>query len=63
MRLFKKYTGFTVITYITNLKLEHALIDIKSGTGIADIAYKYFCRKFKDRYGMSPHKYCTDSEN
>lgn len=41
MRLFKKYTGFTIITYITNLKLEHALIDIQSGAGIADVAYKY----------------------
>ena len=70
MRLFKKYTGFTIITYITTLKLEHALLDIQSGAGIADVAYKYsftdaayFCRKFKDRYKMSPHRYCTDSKN
>ena len=70
MRLFKKYTGFTIITYITNLKLEHALLDIQSGAGIADVAYKYsftdaayFCRKFKDRYKMSPHRYCKDSKN
>lgn len=64
MRLFKNYTGETVVSYIQNLRLEAAKTDILNGRNITETAYNYdfsdpayFCRLFKKKYGLSPLKY------
>ena len=64
MRLFKSYTGETVISYMQNLRLEAAKTDILNGRNITETAYNYdfsdpsyFCRMFKKKYGLPPLKY------
>lgn len=64
MRLFKNYTGETVVSYIQNHRLETAKTDILNGRSITETAYNYdfsdpayFCRLFKKKYGLPPLKY------
>lgn len=64
-RSFKKYTGFTVNEYVTQLRLEQAKDLLRTTTlpanrigalvGIAD--ENYFYRLFRKHTGQSPHKY------
>lgn len=64
-RSFKKYTGFTLNDYITQLRLERAKELLRSTVlpankvcfmvGIND--ENYFYRLFKKHVGISPHKY------
>ena len=66
MRLFKTYTGETVNSYIQIHRLEKACQDLVAGYSLTDIVYKYdysdvsyFCRLFKNRFGVSPGKYMS----
>ena len=61
-RLFKKYTGKTIVTFINELKMKKAkeMIEI-GGFSLKEISYSlgfqnynYFYRLFKEVYGMSP---------
>ena len=63
--LFKKETGTTLVTYIHERRLEHAIFllnaeggsvqSVASACGIPDISY--FSRLFRAKYGMSPMQY------
>lgn len=60
-RVFKQYTGTTIIRYTNQLRCKKALSLMKEGysmTQAADSAgyndYTYFSRAFKKIYGMSP---------
>jgi AraC-like DNA-binding protein len=62
MRVFKRSTGTTLISYVTHLRLAHAcellrdtdlpVADIAARVGLADHAY--FDRKFRQHYRTSP---------
>ncbi len=64
-RCFKKYTGYTINEYITQLRIEQAkellrttslsAYQIGAIVGIAD--ENYFYRLFKKNVGISPHRY------
>lgn len=67
-RCFKKYTGFTPNSYLTNLRIEHAkkLLSQKSNIklSIAKISLSsgfydanYFSRIFKMKTGVTPQKF------
>lgn len=63
--VFKKETGFSIIYYLINERVEEAkrlifegaysLLQISEKTGFSD--YNYFSRMFKKRTGYSPKKY------
>jgi YesN/AraC family two-component response regulator len=63
--IFKKYTGETLLEYITNLRMERALqLLLDTTVRIGDITYKvgysnpsYFCSQFNKKYGMTPQQY------
>lgn len=63
--LFKRNTGFSIIDYYTNLKIERAKILIQEGEkSFSDIAellgyssIHYFSRAFKKKTGLSPTEY------
>lgn len=69
--LFRKKTGFTFVTYLTNLRMEKAkwLLDntdekayiIAGKIGIDDP--NYFSYVFKRAYGISPSKYRQKKDN
>lgn len=62
---FKKYMGQTLVSYINDLKLNHAcnqlkntnfpLIDIAKSAGFE--SYPHFSRLFKSKFGLSPLQY------
>lgn len=63
-RLFKKYVGISVMDYIRQRKLAHAIFDIMTGSHILDAALDYgfeshggFTKAFKKQYGLPPQKY------
>lgn len=64
-RIFKKYTGFTLNDYITQLRLERAkelltttaLPANKIGTIVGINDENYFYRLFRKHIGVSPQKY------
>lgn len=61
-RLFRKYTGKTIVTFINELKMERAKEMIEAGElSLKEISlslgfqnYNYFYRLFKEVYGISP---------
>lgn len=63
-RLFKKYTGQTFITYVSQVRMLHFYQDLfqsdESITYLLDkngiTNYKGFIREFKEAYGATPHK-------
>ena len=68
--MFKKETGMSFISYLTNVRLEHA-VELLNTT--ADKSYmiaekvgytepNYFSYVFKKKYGVSPSKYRTNQE-
>lgn len=69
----KAMTGVTPMAFLTNarLKMAHTLIQEMTGTiHVADLAYsvgfndaKYFSKKFKERYGISPNKMMKQGDN
>lgn len=64
-RTFKKITGYTIIQYINNLKIQQACLLLKeSNKSITDIALDcgfnstmYFCRIFKQLLQITPSEY------
>lgn len=69
MRLFGKHLHTTVTRYITRLKMTHALELLRYSTfrvgAVAEMlgysnAY-YFCRVFRQHFGMTPTEYIRDS--
>ncbi len=62
---FKKYMGQTLVSYINDLKLEHARNQLKNTNfPLNDIAkssgfdsYPHFSRLFKSKFGLSPLQY------
>lgn len=62
---FKKYMGQTLISYINDLKLNHACNQLKNTSfSMVDIAksagfesYPHFSRLFKSKFGLSPLQY------
>jgi len=63
--VFKRNTGFSIMDYYANLKIERAKILIKDGKmSVSEIAEKlgfssinYFSRAFKKKTGLSPTEY------
>lgn len=63
--IFKKYTGETLLEYITNLRMERAtqmlqntierIRNISLGVGYSNPSY--FCSQFFKRYGITPQQY------
>jgi AraC family transcriptional regulator, transcriptional activator for feuABC-ybbA operon len=66
-RLFKRVTGQTPKSYLTDIRLNHAKRELLRGsTAISDLAQHvgfeegyYFSRKFKQLTGMSPTEYAS----
>jgi AraC-type DNA-binding domain-containing proteins len=72
-RCFKKDTGATPITYLTNLRIEHAKKLLKQKScikmAISQISYlcgyydpHYFSRVFKSKTGMTPQNYMIEED-
>ena len=65
----KAMTGNTPMAFLTNTRLQMAytlIQEVKDGIQVADLAYsvgfndaKYFSKKFKEKYGISPNKMMT----
>jgi AraC-like DNA-binding protein len=65
----KAMTGNTPMAFLTNTRLQMAytmINEVKDGIQVADLAYsvgfndaKYFSKKFKEKYGISPNKMMT----
>ncbi|MBQ7039460.1 MAG: helix-turn-helix domain-containing protein [Clostridia bacterium] len=64
-RMFKKYTGETVHSYVTKARLKKSLhMILESDYQVAEISnicgfssYAYFIKCFREKYGVSPLKY------
>ena len=69
MKLFKEYTGKTLISYINDYRLEQAkALLLHTDLSITEIALctgfnstSYFIKKFQEANGCSPHKYRKQS--
>lgn len=69
MKLFKEYTGKTLISYINDFRLEQSkTLLLHTDLSITDIALRtgfnstsYFIKKFQEANGSSPHKYRKQS--
>ena len=65
MKLFKQYTGKTLIAYINDLRIEKSKpLLLHSDSSVTEIALEvgfnntsYFIKKFQQATGMSPHKF------
>ena len=63
--VFKKYTGETLLEYITNLRMEHAVqLLLDTAVRIRNISYRvgysnpsYFCSQFYKKFGVTPQQY------
>lgn len=60
-RKFKKKTGCTIMTYISNIKLEEAKRELQNGICASQVADKYgyetvngFNKAYKKKYGYPP---------
>lgn len=71
MRLFQKHLRVTVTQYITQLKMSHALELLRHSTfRVGEVAEMlgysntyYFCRLFRQQFGMSPTEYIRHGMN
>ena len=59
---FKKITGFSLKTYINNLKIEHLLLHsdlnlLEISTTLAFSSQGYFSSVFKNSLGITPSEY------
>ena len=62
--MFKKYVGTTFTKYLVELRLSHAVNDLKGTDSVTEIAYRNgfksdnsFIDFFKKAYGCTPGKY------
>ena len=62
--MFKKYVGTTFTKYLVDLRLSHAVNDLKGTDSVTEIAYRNgfksdnsFIDFFKKAYGCTPGKY------
>lgn len=68
--LFSKHYGCTLTRYITDLRMEEAKRQIEAGARAFKVVaincgygdYYYFCRLFKEYYGVPPSKYLNNQE-
>lgn len=63
-RIFKKFLATSFTKYLVDIRLKHALIDLKDGKSVTDVAYQNgfksdnsFIDYFKKAYGCTPGKY------
>ena len=63
-RIFKKFLGTSFTKYLVDIRLKHALSDLKDGKSVTDVAYRNgfksdnsFIDYFKKAYGYTPGKY------
>lgn len=64
-RIFKEYTGITLIEYLTKKRMEYAIeLLLKTETPLLDITYtlgytslSFFIKLFKKQYGITPLQY------
>ena len=64
-RLFKEAHGITIVEYILNVRLSHAVrLLFETDLSATEIASKtgfnnsnYFFKKFKEKYGITPIQY------
>ncbi len=63
-RLFKKYTGETILSYVNTLRCTRAITYLENGQSVMEVAsivgyddYNYFSRIFKKIIGKSPRTY------
>ena len=69
MKLFKEYTGKTLISYINDYRLEQSKgLLLHTDLSITEIALRtgfnstsYFIKKFQEANDCSPHKYRKQS--
>lgn len=69
--MFKKYMGITIGTYLKNIRLKAAYIDlVNTDYSINQLAFdngfpniKSFITSFKEHYGETPYKYKKNLEN
>ena len=65
MRVFKKYTGRTIVEFLTEYRLEKSKELLKNDDlTVEDVAYRvgfssnsYFIRKFRDMYKVTPGEF------
>jgi AraC-like DNA-binding protein len=68
-RKIKSLTGFSPSEFVRNIRLKHACLMLKNGTGnISEIAYavgfndpKYFSTCFKAEFGMTPREFAKEN--
>ena len=71
IKLFKAYTGKTIIEYITDLRISHAAkllssTDLTVITIASKVGYdnqSFFAQKFKNKYNVSPIEYRNSIQN
>lgn len=64
-RLFKKYTGHTIVNHITHVRLNRAMSLLRSGgKNVSEVAFacgfnslQFFSRTFKKHTGRSPRRW------
>ena len=63
-RIFKKYLGITFTKYLVELRLTHAIADLRDDWSVTEVAYRNgfksdnsFIDFFKKAYGCTPGKY------
>lgn len=64
-RLFKRYTGTSIFTYLQNLRLEQSVPLLQNtDKPVSDVAYEcgfsstsYYIQRFRDHFGQTPLQY------
>lgn len=66
---FRKYLGVTISDYLIDLRLEHAA-ELLANTSMSALevcsavgydSFSYFIKQFKKKYGVTPHKYRSNT--
>ena len=69
-KIFKSFTGKTIVQYINEQRIEHACFDISGNSSITEAAFKngfndlsYFGKTFKRYKGMTPKEFKSLAKN